>query len=177
MRHLLFIIAIMCSLSAQSQKIVIDKTDRDMRTIVTDSKICRDFTDREVFSFGLSYIATPDRQSWQLVTDITTNTSESVSAGDEVLIRTASGNVLHLTSDLDGISKLQSNKVGSTLITSYSISIVTQVTPEQLDELCGGILKIRACGIDKEYKKDKAGKFLTQCRKLITDRASKPNDF
>ena len=174
MKHSLFLFLFLCCLPLHAQKIIIDKTQGNTRHIATNTKICRDFTDKAVFAFGLSYITDNDHQSWQLVTDITTNDPQTVQAGDEILIRSASGTVHHLTANLDAMSHLQSNSMG---MTSYTITIMADITTEQLDDLCNGILKIRAIGIDKEYKKDKAGKTLSKCRQIITEHASKPNDF
>lgn len=178
MRKLTIIIAILCCMSAQAQKITVDKTETDgARIIGTSIKNCRDFTDRVVFGFGLSYISVSGKNEWQLNIDITTNDVLRIEAGETILIRTASGNVLELKSDLNSVSHLEDMSTAALAMSAYVIHIMATVTPEQLDDICGGVVKIRACGNDKEYKKDKAGKYLAQCRKLITERASKPNDF
>lgn len=182
MKHLIIsIISIILSSPMYAQKIMVDKTENGIRSIMTTTKICRDFTDKAVFSFGLAAYITDSDTSYKLIIDITRDEQTTPQTGEQVSLRTASNEVMKL--DISNISSREdATVIGNTLYTSYITTIYADLTATQLDKLCtDGIIKIRIPSslgnIDKEYKKDKASPILSKCLTLINDTSSTTDDF
>lgn len=179
---LLLLVAIFCvSGSLFAQKIVTDDVTtiagRQVRIVTASSETFRNFTDKVVMSLCLMASKPEDGNDAQytLCVNLRSGSPISAPASARILIRTAddetiaieeSGNVEK--SDIDGKLEL----VGSTTVKTFEIDLLYNLTDEQLASLCKGIKKIRIetngeKPYEKEWKKDKIGKFLTKEYELL----------
>src|SRR5574344_1370118 len=171
---LVFTLFIIC-MTSFGQSIAVDKTDKDARYIITSKVLCRNFTDRVVYSFGMSAIIIGDEQVFNLELDVVSNGPLTVEKGSHILIKTFEGNVIELTSTSKSSDNLGTIKdIGGTLFTSYTIHPSYSINPAQIDSISKeGVAKIRVETsidyLDKEYKKDKAGIVIAKDYELIKD--------
>lgn len=179
MRKVIYFLALMLvSLSASAQKIVDDRvTDTGLRLISCESKPFRSMSDKVVLSLGLS--ASVKDGAVQYFLDATLASSEPISApaGARMLVKTSNGNVLTLTEFSnntlsDNIGELKN--IGGIIIKTFTVNATYALSPEQIQQLLSGIVKIRIelngdSNYEKEWKKDKISGFLTKEYKILTE--------
>lgn len=179
MRKVIYFLALMLvTLSASAQKIVDDRvTDTGLRLISCESKPFRSMSDKVVLSLGLSASVKDDAVQYFL--DATLASSEPISApaGARMLVKTTNGDVLTLTEFSnetlsDNIGDVKN--VGGIIVKTFTIHATYALTPEQIQQLLSGILKIRIelngdTNYEKEWKKDKISGFLTKEYNILTE--------
>lgn len=156
-----------------AQKIETDKTDESgFRVISTDLKVCRDFSDKTVFSFGVNCYTNGERTDYVLNVKIGCKAGNSVSKGARVLIKTFKGEVIQATVDADGEAELLTLKLAGNDFDTYNLYAPITLTSEQIHKIAAdGIQKIRIEGspenYEKEYKKDKTSKAISERLDLV----------
>lgn len=179
MRKVIYFLTLMLvTLSASAQKIVDDRvTDTGLRLISCESKPFRSMSDKVVLSLGLSASVKDDAVQYFL--DATLASSEPISApaGARMLVKTTNGDVLTLTEFSnetlsDNIGDVKN--VGGIIVKTFTIHATYALTPEQIQQLLSGILKIRIelngdTNYEKEWKKDKISGFLTKEYNILTE--------
>ncbi len=165
------------------QSISIDKVENGTRYIITSKELCRSFSDKILFSFGMSAIVVHNDTILNLDLKLVSNNALVSDKGSHLLIKTFNGNVIELVSTIDTSDRIgQLNSAGGYTYQTYSILPSYSITPEQIEVISKeGISKIRVetetDNIDKDFKKDKAGKVLSADYKLITSAMSSQKDF
>lgn len=180
MRHLFFSILTICSMTAHAQQIAIDKTDTDgLRTISTSLEVCRNTTDKTVFSFGLtSYISSAT--SYTLNLKVTSPTPIKIVRGSALSIKTFKGTTLQLQNLIDADGSIRDiHNVNGYVFSDYSAMPSFSITREQLDTIISeGIsnlhIQTTTSDVDKVYKKDRASKILASDLRLISDAIQVP---
>lgn len=180
MRHLIFSLLTICSMTSHAQQIAIDKTDADgLRTISTSLEVCRNATDKTVFSFGLTaYISS--LSSYSLNLKVTSPTPIKIMRGSALSIKTFRGTTLQLQNliDVDG-SVRDVHNINGYVFSDYSACPSFSITSEELNTIISeGLatlhIQTTTSDIDKVYKKDKASKILSSDLRLINDAIQVP---
>lgn len=133
-----------------AQKIVVDKVYSDnSRGIVCEQQPCRNLSDRVVLSVSLCALTDQkDFTTYNIMvtfSEIATATDDfSIPDNATLLIRTADESVLELKcqngeTDYFGDIRL----IGNTLVNMKSVSSIAEVTEDQIQHLCSGIIKVR----------------------------------
>lgn len=138
------------AISLSAQKIVVDKVYSDnSRGIICESEPCRNFSDRVVLSVSLGAVTDQkDLTTYNIMvtfSEIATATDDfSIPDNATLLIRTADESVLELKCQIgetDYFGDLK--RIGNTLVNMKSVSSISNITEEQIQHLCSGIIKIR----------------------------------
>lgn len=173
-----FLTLLMMAVSASAQKIVDDRmTDNGLRLISCESKPFRSMTDKVVLSLAMSASVKENDVNYFLDATLTSSTPVSAPAGARMLIKTSNGDVITLTEFSnktlsDNIGDVKN--VGGTIIKTFSIHCTYLLSPEQIQQILSGIVKIRIelngdTNYEKEWKKDKISDFLSKEYKLLTE--------
>lgn len=183
MKHLIFSLLTICSMTAHAQQIVIDQSEPDgLRTIATSLEACRNTTDKTVFSFGLTaYIKTGT--SYTLNIKATSLAPIHIAKGAALLIKTFKGTTIELQNIIDADGSVRDvHEVNGYVFSDYSAQPSYTITSEQIQTIASeGLSKLRiqtsTSNIDKEYKKDKAGKVIDTDYRLIQGALNKSSDI
>ena len=186
---ILIFVLVMLNVVSFGQSVVKDITKDNVRTIETSGITARSFTDRVVWNFGLEAHKSINNDSVQYILIINLNTMKEIPISDKgiFLIKTFDDNILELTN-------LYTNHNTVTLGYSYHYPIIGNIgtissnnlhrniayyiiTENQLKMLKNGIKKVRVetdNGYqEKEYEKDKCGKFLFKSYEIISQNMHK----
>lgn len=182
---ILIIVFTFVSILSFGQKIIKDTENEGIRTVETTGIVARSFTDRVVWNFGLEAHQNLNKDSIQYILCINLNDTKKIPIANNgvFLIKTFNDDIIELTN-------IYSNHNTVTLGYSYhrpilgSIGTVSAneihrniayfiITENQLKLLEFGVKKVRVetnNGYEeKEYKKDKCGKFLFNSYNVIND--------
>ena len=182
---ILTIVFTLVSILSFGQKIIKDTENKGIRTVETAGIVARSFTDRVVWNFGLEAHQNLNKDSIQYILCINLNDTKKIPIANNgvFLIKTFNDDIIELTN-------IYSNHNTVTLGYSYhrpilgSIGTVSAneihrniayfiITENQLKLLEFGVKKVRVetdNGYEeKEYKKDKCGKFLFNSYNVIND--------
>lgn len=175
-RLLMLLAAMLIVFSASAQKIMSDDTSSNgTRHIFCSKENVGSFTDPMKLFIGLSY-SKPESGEGVYFLSVQLNCGEvtTIHKGGRMLIKTANGDVVELTTSMGGSDEVKSYSG----VNVWEVSAQYAITPEQLDLIQSGITKIRielgdSKMYDKEWKKDKVGKILAKEHKLITEALDK----
>lgn len=182
---ILIIVFTLVSILSFGQKIIKDTENEGIRTVETTGIVARSFTDRVVWNFGLEAHQNLNKDSIQYILCINLIDTKKIPIANNgvFLIKTFNDDIIELTN-------IYSNHNTVTLGYSYhrpilgSIGTVSAneihrniayfiITENQLKLLEFGVKKVRVetnNGYEeKEYKKDKCGKFLFNSYNVIND--------
>lgn len=182
---ILTIIFTLVSILSFGQKIIKDTENEGIRTVETTGIVARSFTDRVVWNFGLEAHQNLNKDSIQYILCINLNDTKKIPITNNgvFLIKTFNDDIIELTN-------IYSNHNTVTLGYSYHLPILGSIgtvsaneihrniayfiiTENQLKLLEFGVKKVRVetnNGYEeKEYKKDKCGKFLFNSYNVIND--------
>ena len=182
---ILIIVFTFVSILSFGQKIIKDTENEGIRTVETTGIVARSFTDIVVWNFGLEAHQNLNKDSIQYILCINLNDTKKIPIANNgvFLIKTFNDDIIELTN-------IYSNHNTVTLGYSYhrpilgSIGTVSAneihrniayfiITENQLKLLEFGVKKVRVetnNGYEeKEYKKDKCGKFLFNSYNVIND--------
>ena len=183
----LIIAAMLLSCIVSAQSIVLDKVDSDgFRYIQTNMVVCRAFTDRIVFSFGLANISNDTSEAWLLNIDATAASQLSAKENSKLLLKTFQGNVIELSARFDSddwTGKVRTlHDFGGVIVSTYNITMSYPINEDQLLMLKEeGLAKLRMeaspNNLDKEYKKDQVGTVLGKAHNLIISTKTERKDF
>lgn len=178
MKHLLLTLLCLCALlTASAQKILSDDTANGTRSIITSKENVKSGTDKIVLYVGLSYMDPGNTPSYFLSLKLSAMKHMAVAKDSRILLKDAAGNVIELTTPQGSYGADTRNVGGYNL---YEINVDYPMALEQLQQLAQGVTKVRIeldndDPFDKEYKKDKIGKVLTNGLSLITGALSTDN--
>ena len=175
----MFALVAMC---ANAQEINLDKTDENTRLIMCASESMRSFSDKVVFECALSRTEIYKRVEWQLSLTIKQLYPITINKGSRLLIKMNDDSVIELKTINEQSDEIgNSQVVGSSVISQYTVFPIYSVTEEQIAQISQGVKKIRVETslepIDKEFKKDKMGKIIEGQYKVISERAKTSNNF
>lgn len=144
-----FVMAVF-AIHLSAQKIVVDKVYSDnSRGIVCEPQPCRNFSDRVVLSVSFGAVTDQkDLTTYNIMvtfSEIATATDDfSIPDNATLLIRTADESVLELKCQIGETDYFGDIKrVGNTLVNMKSVSSIAEVTEDQIQHLCSGIIKVR----------------------------------
>lgn len=180
---LIALMAICCISSTWSQKILLDNIStiggKDVRIVTTTSETFRSFSDVVVMSVCMMATRPEGSQDIEYTMCINLKSSLPISApaSARMLFKTfeeenmafeESGNV----EKEDHLGKLQ--KAGNMTVKTFEIDLLYKLSREDIEKLGKGIRKVRIetngeKPYEKEWKKDKLGKFVKKGLKLIDD--------
>ena len=171
------------SINLNAQKISVDRIETDgSHQIMTKTK---DFTiDGTKYSFGMKVYETSFSKDWLLLI----SSYHYISNSTEVLLKLGNDDIIYLPVNNVNVGKVTMPGYGVTIGTITSISPTRQVDyyssvyelkEEDMNKIdTYGITKIRISNgveyLDKTYKNNSLGKFLTKCRKNINKRLEHP---
>ena len=171
------------SINLNAQKISVDRIETDGRhQIMTKTE---DFTiDGTKYSFGMKVYETSFSKDWLLLI----SSYHYISNSTEVLLKSGNDDIIYLPVNNVNVGKVTMPGYGVTIGTITSISPTRQVDyyssvyelkEEDMNKIdTYGITKIRISNgveyLDKTYKNNSLGKFLTKCRKNINKRLEHP---
>ena len=182
---ILTIVFTLVSILSFGQKIIKDTENEGIRTVETTWIVARSFTDRVVWNFGLEAHQKLNKDSIQYILCINLNDTKKIPIANNgvFLIKTFNDDIIELTN-------IYSNHNTVTLGYSYHRPILGNIgtvsaneihrniayfiiTENQLKLLEFGVKKVRVetdNGYEeKEYKKDKCGKFLFNSYNVINN--------
>ena len=182
---ILTIVFTLVSILSFGQKIIKDTENEGIRTVETTGIVARSFTDRVVWNFGLEAHQKLNKDSIQYILCINLNDTKKIPIANNgvFLIKTFNDDIIELTN-------IYSNHNTVTLGYSYHRPILGNIgtvsaneihrniayfiiTENQLKLLEFGVKKVRVetdNGYEeKEYKKDKCGKFLFNSYNVINN--------
>ena len=182
---ILTIVFTLVSILSFGQKIIKDTENDGIRTVETTGIVARSFTDRVVWNFGLEAHQNLNKDSIQYILCINLNDTKKIPIVNNgvFLIKTFNDDIIELTN-------IYSNHNTVTLGYSYHRPILGNIgtvsaneihrniayfiiTENQLKLLEFGVKKVRVetdNGYEeKEYKKDKCGKFLFNSYNVINN--------
>jgi len=182
----LSLVMVIVSITSFSQTIIKDNEKNNIRTVETTGITARSFTDRVVWNFGLEAhqdLNNKDSIQYILIVNLNAMTKIPITDNGMFLIKTFNNDIIELTN-------LYNNHNTVTLGYSYHRPIVGNIgtvsannihrniayfiiNEIQLKSLETGVKKVRVetdNGYEeKEYKKDKCGKFLFNSYNIISD--------
>lgn len=177
-----FVMAVF-AIHLSAQKIVVDKVYSDnSRGIICESQPCRNFSDRVVLSVSLGAVTDQkDLTTYNIMvtfSEIATATDDfSIPDNATLLIRTADESVLELKCQIGETDYFGDIKrVGNTLVNMKTVSSISNITEEQIQHLCSGIIKVRcelnSSQLKQEYyennfKKAKLSDYFKQAKAQI----------
>lgn len=177
-----FVMAVF-AIHLSAQKIVVDKVYSDnSRGIVCEPQPCRNFSDRVVLSVSLGAVTDQkDLTTYNIMvtfSEIATATDDfSIPDNATLLIRTADESVLELKCQIGETDYFGDIKrVGNTLVNMKTVSSISNITEEQIQHLCSGIIKVRcelnSSQLQQEYyensfKKAKLSDYFKQAKAQI----------
>lgn len=181
------------SLSAQS--IVTDEVTtiaaRQVRIVTASSETFRSLTDKIVMSMCLmaSKPEVGGDAQYTLCVNLSSASPISAPASARILIKTTDDDTVSLVEagnveKRDNVGVLKA--IGLTTVKTFEIDLLYNLTHEQLSEICKGVKKIRIetngeTPYEKEWKKDKIGKFLASeyvlLKKAISTEGGKRSTF
>lgn len=170
MKHLLLtFLCLFALLPTYAQKVLSDDTANGTRTIITSKENVKSGSDKIVLYVGLSYMNPGEAPTYYLSLKLSAMKRMSIAKDSRVLLKDATGNVVELTT-IQGSYGADTRNVGG--FNLYEINVDYPITLEQLQQLSGGVTKVRIEmdndePYNKEFKKDKIGKVLTTDLSLI----------
>lgn len=182
MRNILFFATLFVSLQVCGQKVIADRVSKDgMRFIATEEVLCRNFTDKVLFSYGMQYTEKGSRKVWSLSVTLQSYEPLRVDRGHRLLIKTKKDNVLELQATMSTNADPKVETIGNTILTTYLTTTFFDITSDNIMMLINeGVQKVRIeTNLNyKEvmYKKDKVGKALSECYGNIIE-AMRKNDI
>lgn len=182
MKKLFLCMFAMVAMCANAQEISLDKSDENTRLIMCASESMRSFSDKVIFECSLSRSELFNKVTWQISLTIKQLYPITINKDSRLLIKLKDDSIIELTSANDQSDEIgNSQLVGTSVITQYTIFPIYRVTEEQIAQISQGVKKIRVetslDPIDKEFKKDKMGKIIEGQYKLIGERAKTSNNF
>lgn len=158
-------------------KIVSDEVNsKGERMLFTKTKVFASPKDKGFFSFGAGAICTECDTIINLDVRIVSVSSLKVERGMMLLLKTFKGNVMTLYANIDDEDYFRDKQGYYDLTSNY------EVTPEQINIIKSeGLAKLRVetkyAVFDKEYKRNKAGEYITTCFDLVCSEMRKPKSF
>lgn len=183
-RLLLVAIMVMCFIgNLWSQRILLDNIStiggKDVRIVTTTSETFRSFSDIVVMSVCMMATRPEGSEDIEYTMCINLKSSLPISAPasarmlfktfeEENMVFEESGNI----EKEDHLGKLQ--KAGNMTVKTFEIDLLYKLSREDIEKLSKGIRKVRIetngeKPYEKEWKKDKFGKFVKKSLKLIDD--------
>lgn len=183
MRHTFISLSLLFSMNLGAQQIAQDVAEPGgLRIISTTLETCRNASDKVVLSIGLTSY-TKQNTTFTLNIKATATTPITIPKRSALLIKTFNGTIIELysTNTADGCVRDVHN-INGFVFSDYSATPSYDITLEQIHTIANeGLSKIRiqtsTSTIDKEYKKDKAGKVIRTDLTILKDALHINKDF
>lgn len=168
---MLLLVMLIAGTSAYAQKIETDDTESNgTRYIFCSKENVGGFSDKIKLFIGLGYMKPADGDgNYFLSVKLNCGEVTKIHKGGRMLIKTINGSVIELSTLAAGSDEMQTISG----INIWTVTAQYPITSEQIQQLSSGISKVRieladSKSYDKEWKKDKIGKYISKEYTLIT---------